>query len=167
MDAVVLITVAVLAAALGIVLGRYVWPAVRASDRDALATAQTDLVRLNQEGIALRSRAEQLDAERKAAADEVRTAGHEVARLTERVAGLTKQTEEQTKQTTTLEVQREAAANEAKAAVAEVARLTEREIALSDKIETLAAQLADQQKQLTVEFENIANRILKTNATEL
>ena len=209
MDVTILITIGVLAAALGIVLGRYVWPALRASDRDALATAQTEVARLNQEGIALRSRADQLDAERKAAADKARTAGEEVARLTERVAGLTKQTEEQTKQTTTLEiqretaaneakaagaevarliervasltkqteeqtnqttaleVQREAAANEAKAAVAEVARLTERETALTDKIETLAAQLADQQKQLTVEFENIANRILKTNATEL
>ena len=209
MGVTVLVTIGVLAAALGIVLGRYVWPTFRASDRDALATAQTEVARLNQESTTLRSRTDQLDAERKAAASEARAAGEEVARLTERVAGLvkqdeeqikqialkesqretlaseakaaeaevarltervaslTKQTEEQTTQTTALEVQREAAANEAKAAVAEVARLTERETALSDKIETLAAQLADQQKQLTVEFENIANRILKTNATEL
>jgi len=167
MDATVLITIGILAAALGIVLGRYVWPGVRASDRDALATAQTELARLNQEGIALRSKADQLDAVRKAAADEVRTAGEEVARLTERVAGLKKQSEEQVKQITLIESQREAAANEAKAAVAEVARLTERETALTDKIETLAAQLTDQQKQLTAEFENIANRILKANATEL
>jgi DNA recombination protein RmuC len=209
MDIMVLITIGALAAALGVALGRYVWPAVRGSDRDALTKAQTEVGRLNQEGIALRSRADQLDAERKAAAGEARTAGEGVARLTERVAGLTKQNEEQTKQitsiesqretsaseaktagaevarliervasltkqteeqtgqTTALEVQRETAANEAKAAVAEVARLTERETALSDKIQALAAQLADQQKQLTVEFENIANRILKTNATEL
>ncbi|MFZ0737956.1 MAG: DNA recombination protein RmuC [Candidatus Acidiferrales bacterium] len=167
MGVTVLITIGVLAAALGIVLGRYVWPALRASDRETLATAQTEVARLNQEGIALRSRTDQLDAEHKAAASEARTAREEVARLTERVAGLTKQTEEQTKQITTLEVQREARASEAKAAVTEVARLTERETALSNKIETLAAQLADQQKQLTVEFENIANRILKTNATEL
>ena len=209
MDVRVLITIGVLSAALGILFGRYVWPALRARERDALTAAQTEAARLNQEGIALRSRADQLDAERKAVAGEARTAGEEVARLTERVAGLTKQTEEQTRQTSTLEiqretavneakaagaevarliervasltkqteeqtnqntaleVQREAAANEAKAAVAEVARLTERETGLSDKIETLAAQLADQQKQLTVEFENIANRILKTNATEL
>ncbi|MGD0469218.1 MAG: DNA recombination protein RmuC [Terriglobales bacterium] len=209
MDVAVLITIGVLAAALGIVLGRYVWPAVRARDRDALTMAQTEVARLNQEGIAVRSRGDQLDAERKAATDEVRTAGEEVARLTERVAGLTKQneeqakqitlieaqretaaseakaaetevarliervasltkqTEEQTNQTTALEVQREEAANEAKTAAAEVARLTERETALTNRIETLAAQLADQQKQLTAEFENIANRILKTNATEL
>jgi DNA recombination protein RmuC len=209
MDVTVLIAIGVLAAALGIVLGRYVWPAVRARDRDALATAQTEVARLNQEAITLRSRADQLDAEHKAASDKARMAGEEVARLAERVASLTKQTEEQTKQTTALEVQREAAANEAKAAgaevarltervasltkqteeqtnqttalevqreaaaneakaaVAEAARLTERETALTDKIETLAAQLADQQKQLTAEFENIANRILKANATEL
>ena len=50
---------------------------------------------------------------------------------------------------------------------AEVARLTERESALTQKIETQAVQLAEQQKQLTAEFENIANRILKANATEL
>ena len=209
MDATVLITIGALAAALGIVLGRYVWPVLRASDRDALATAQAEVARLNQEGIALRSRADQLDAALKAAGGEIRMAGEEVARLTERVAGLTKQneeqakqitlidsqrqtaaseakaagaevarliervasltkqTEEQTNQTTALQVQREAAANEAKAAAAEVARLTERETALTDKIETLVAQLADQQKLLTVEFENIANRILKANATEL
>ena len=98
MDVAILITIGVLAAALGILFGRYVWPALRASDRDALATAQTEVARLNQEGIALRSRADQLDAERKAAAGEARTAGEEVARLTERVAGLTKQTEEQAKQ---------------------------------------------------------------------
>ena len=167
MDAIVLIIIGVLAAALGVVLGRYVWPAIRASDRAALATAQTELARLNQEGIALRSRADQLDAERKAADDEARTAGQEVARLTERVAGFTKQIEELAKQNSELDIQRDGAANEAKVAVAEVARLTERETALADKIETLAAQLADQQKKLTVEFENIANRILKANATEL
>lgn len=75
MDAIVLIAIGVLAAALGIVLGRYVWPAIRASDRDALANAQTEIARLNQEGIALRSRADQLDTERKSAAGELRTAG--------------------------------------------------------------------------------------------
>ena len=167
MDTPVLIAIAVLAAALGVVLGRYVWPAVRAHERDALAAAQTEVGRLNQDGIALRSRADQLDADHKAAADRARMAGEEVARLTERVAGLTKQADDQTNQATTLRSQREAAATEAKAAVAEIARLTEREISLSDKVQTLATQLADQQKQLTAEFENIANRILKANATEL
>ncbi|MGO9589522.1 MAG: DNA recombination protein RmuC [Candidatus Acidiferrales bacterium] len=209
MEITIVIIIGVLATALGIALGRYVWPAGRASDRDALATALAEAARLNQEGIALQSRTDQLDADHKTVSDKARTAGEEVARLTERVAGLTKQADEQTKQTATLEVQRqtsaneakaagaevarlservasltkkveeqtnqttalsvqrEAAAKEAKAAVAEVARLTEREIALTDKVATLAAQLADQQKQLTAEFENIANRILKTNATEL
>jgi DNA recombination protein RmuC len=209
MDAIVLITVGILAAALGVVIGRYVWPSVRPKDRDALAFAQTEVARLSQESIALRGRSDQLDAERKFAVDEVKTAGQEVARLTERVAGLTKQAEEQTKHATllenqrkasadegkasgaeaarlnervaslanqaeeqrsqivALETQRDAAANEAKVAGAEVARLGERETALSHKIEGLTAQLSDQQKQLTVEFENIANRILKSNATEL
>ena len=136
-------------------------------DRDALATAQTEVARLNQEAIALRSTADQLDAERKAAAGEARKAAEDVARLTERAAGLTKQVEEQARQNTAVELQRDAAASEAKAAGAEVARLKERENALTQKIETQTLQLAEQQKQLTAEFENIANRILKANATEL
>ena len=140
MDAIVLIAIGVLAAALGIVLGRYVWPAIRASDRDALANAQTEVARLNQEGIALRSRADQLDAERKSAAGELRTAGEEVARLTERVAGLTKQNEEQAKQITLIESQRETAATEAKAAGAEVARLIERVASLTKQIEEQTSQ---------------------------
>src|SRR5262249_34993214 len=65
------------------------------------------------------------------------------------------------------EVEHKAAAAEAKTAAAEVARLTEREKALSDKIANQASQLADMQGQLTTEFENIANRILKANASEL
>jgi len=167
MDVTVLIVIGALAAALGIVVGRYVWPAVRASDRDALALAQTEVARLNQEAIALRSKADRLDAERKTAAGEARTAAEEVARLTERTAGLAKQVEEQAKQNVTVELQRDAAASEAKSAGAEVARLKERENALTQKIETQTLQLAEQQKQLTAEFENIANRILKANATEL
>lgn len=160
-------SIGVLAAALGIVLGRYVWPAVRAGDRDTLATAQTEVARLNQEGIALRSRAEQLDAERKAAAGEARMAGEEVARLSERVVGLTKRIEEQTRQNSALENQRDGAASDAKVVGAEVARLKERESALTQQIATQKVQLAELQKQLTTEFENIANRILKANATEL
>lgn len=167
MDVAILITIGVLAASLGIVLGRYAWPTVRGSDRDALAKAQTDVTRLDQESIALRARADQLNSERKAADDEARRSGEEVARLTERVAGLTKQIEEEAKQNSALETQRDAAASEAKAAGAEVARLKERENALTQKIETQTLQLAEQQKQLTAEFENIANRILKANATEL
>jgi len=167
MQLAVLIAIGVLAAGLGIALGRYVWPAVRGSDRDATAKAQADVARLGQECSSLRNRADVLEGERKSAADEAKRAGEEVARLTERVASLTKQNDEQAKQTVLLEGQRERAANEAKAAGAEVARLSERETALGEKIDTQAKQLTEQQKQLTAEFENIANRILKTNATEL
>jgi DNA recombination protein RmuC len=163
----VLIIIGVLAAGLGIVLGRYVWPAVRATDREALAKAQAEVARLDQECGALRGRAAQVDAEHKAAADEGRKSGEEVARLTERVAGFTKQIEELTKQSSVLEAQRAGAASEAKTAGAEVARLTERESALTQKIETQATQLTGLQKGLTAEFENIATRILKANAAEL
>jgi DNA recombination protein RmuC len=163
----VLITVGVLAVGLGIVLGRYVWPALRGIDPSFLTKSQTEVARLDQECIALRNRAGQLDAEHKAAVTEGKKAGEEAARLTERVTGLTRQIEEQARQNGTLETQRDSAASEAKAALAEVARLKERQFSLTQKIEELTNQLAEQQKQLTVEFENIANRILKTNSAEL
>jgi DNA recombination protein RmuC len=66
-----------------------------------------------------------------------------------------------------LETARKAASIEAQTAVVEVARLQERENALSDKIAAQTAQRADLHTQLTTEFENIANRILKANASEL
>ena len=91
----------------------------------------------------------------------------EAAQLRERVAGLQGQLDEQTNLARRLEAQRAEAEAEAKAAFADVARLTERETALSRKISEQAAQLADTQNQLTSEFENIANRILKANAFEL
>ncbi len=166
-EVVVLIIIGLLAGALGIVLGRYVWPAVRRSDAEALAKAQAEVGRLGQENVVLQGRAGQLEAEQKALASEAKQAGEEVARLTERVASLTKQNDEQAKQTLSVEAQRDRAASEAKAAESEVVRLQERESALTQKIETQRVQLVDLQKQLTTEFENIANRILKANATEL
>jgi DNA recombination protein RmuC len=162
MEATVLITIGVLAAALGIVLGRYLWPVVRASDREGLATAQTEVARLTQEGIALRSRADQLDAERKAAAGEVRTAGEEAARLTERVAGLAKQNEEQAKQITLIDSQRETAANEAKVAGAEVSRLVERVASLTKQTEAQTKQAG----ALEVQREAAANEA-KTAVAEV
>ena len=198
-----------LAAMLGVALGRYVWPTVPESHRSALASAQVEIIRLDNECSTLRGQLSHVETEYKTTSDKVRTTAEEVARLTERVAGLSKQNQEQTKQTATLEAQREAAAsevkttgaevarliervatltkqteelrkqtivlesqretaaNETKTAGAEVARLTERVAAYSDKIEVQAAQLANQQKQLTAEFENIATRVLKANATEL
>ena len=129
MDIGVLLGVAALLAAAaalaGVALGRHLWPATRRSDAAALMTREIEVARLTEESRALRGRADQLEAEHKAAA------------------------------------------TEAKAAAAEVARLTEREKALSERIAAQAAQLADMQKQLTTEFENIANRILKVNASEL
>src|SRR2546423_9518451 len=59
------------------------------------------------------------------------------------------------------------AAIEAQTAAVEAARLRERERALSETIAAQAVQRADLHTQLTTEFENIANRILKANASEL
>lgn len=132
MDIAVLIAIALLSAALGIALGRFIWPSIRGISPEIFAKSET-----------------------------------EVVRLTERIDGLTKQIEEKTKQVAAFEAQHDAAATEAKTFAAEVARLKEREAALQEKIATQTTQLAELQKQLTTEFENIATRILKSNATEL
>jgi DNA recombination protein RmuC len=84
----------------------------------------------------------------------------EAARLVEECRALRGRVEE-------LETAHQAAALEAKTAAVEVARLKEREGALSEKITAQAAQRSDMQTQITTEFENIANRILKANASEL
>jgi DNA recombination protein RmuC len=84
----------------------------------------------------------------------------EVARLTEECRALRSRGDR-------LDSDHKAAALEAKNAAAEVARLKERENALCEKITAQTAQLADTQKQLTTEFENIAIRILKANASDL
>jgi DNA recombination protein RmuC len=84
----------------------------------------------------------------------------EAARLMEECRALRGRVDE-------LESAHEAALSEAKTAAVEVARLKERESALSEKIAAQAAQRSDMQTQLTAEFENIANRILKANASEL
>lgn len=84
----------------------------------------------------------------------------EAARLGERVAATTRQVEEQAEVVRSLETRRETAAVEA-------AQLKEREAALLQKIAEQAAELAGTQDRFTAEFENIANRILKANASEL
>jgi DNA recombination protein RmuC len=171
MEAAVLVSagilLAVLGSVVGVALGRYVWPAIRNRDAAALVAAQMEAVRLEEESRSLRARAEQLQstlADRVAA---LRQSGEESARLSERADGLTREIEGQKNVARGLEEQRDAAAAEASAAGSEVARLKERERALLEKIAEQAAQLGDQQRQLTGEFENIANRILKANASEL
>jgi DNA anti-recombination protein RmuC len=87
--------------------------------------------------------------------------------LTERVTALTRQIEEQGSLIRTTESQRNETSAELMTATAQVAKLTERENALTEKVTIQTQQLAEMQKQLTTEFENIANRIMKTSATEL
>ena len=77
----------------------------------------------------------------------------EAARLAERAGGLERQLGDQSGKRVVAEA-------DARGALAEVARLTQRET-------DLMAQLAELQNRLTTEFENIANRILKANASEL
>jgi DNA recombination protein RmuC len=158
---------AVLGGLVGVALGRYLWPAIRGSDPAALQSAQMEVVRLGEECRSLRMQAERLEAERAASIEGRRRLGEDAARLSERAESMARQAEEQSTLARALEGQRDAAAAEAKTAAEEVARLKEREKALSEKVAEQAAQLADQQRQLTTEFENIANRVLKMNASEL
>jgi DNA recombination protein RmuC len=84
----------------------------------------------------------------------------EAARLSEECRALRNHVDQ-------LETAHKAASIEAQTAAVEVARLQERENALSDRIAAQTAQRTDLHTQLTSEFENIANRILKANASEL
>ena len=161
------ILLTVLGGLLGVALGRYVWPAIRDSHTAALLAAQMQATKLEEECRSLRKQTEQLEAERGTRIEELRQSGQEAARLSERVESLKSQIEEQAKLVRLLGGQRDEVTADARAASGEVARLTEREKALSEKVAEQAAQLADQQKQLTTEFENIATRVLKANALEL
>jgi DNA recombination protein RmuC len=171
MDALLLAGFSLLAAVLGIgfgiVLGRYVWPASPAADPVELAQTRSELARREQECAALQARATELIAQSAAAADQARNGGEEVARLSERIENATRQIDEQTALLRKIESERNGAAAEVARGREEIAALTEREKALTDKIAAQGKQLSDLQKQLTTEFENIANRILKFNAAEL
>jgi DNA recombination protein RmuC len=158
---------AILGTALGFALGRYVWPAASAVDPVAFAALQADLTKLGYDCASWRSRAEEFEAASKSATEEGRRQGEENARLAERATQLAAQLAEQTEFARETDTKREALALEAKGLAAEVARLTERETALTDKLDAQAAQLAELQKKLTVEFENIANRVLKATSAEL
>jgi DNA recombination protein RmuC len=63
--------------------------------------------------------------------------------------------------------ERDGLVKEVRTAETQVATLLEREASLQRKIDDLTRQIANQNQQLTAEFENIANRILKVNASEL
>lgn len=193
---------ALLGIGLGILLGRYLWPALATDQQTAIVLARTEAERLAAEYKTLEQRAHDLDRDRQTALDQLATANAAIARLTERAAGAAQQLDDQSRilqtmqgerdtavaerarlqerttglarqleeQTALLNAacgERDAAAAEAKDAAAKIAGLQERETALTEKVTSLNAHLADQQKLLTTEFENIANRILKANASEL
>jgi DNA recombination protein RmuC len=98
----------------------------------------------------------------------------ELAKLLARESALTAKTDEQRIQLTTyasrclsLEAQLDAANSEAKGLAIQVAGFKEREAGLVVKVQEQAAKLSDVQKGLITEFENIANRILKTARSDL
>jgi DNA recombination protein RmuC len=106
-------------------------------------------------------------AQRDDATAEAKTATAEVAKLAERVIGLTRQITEQGELLRAAEMQRDQLVAELTSASAQVAALSEREKALIERAAAQAQQLGEMHQQLTVEFENIANRILKARAAEL
>jgi DNA recombination protein RmuC len=171
MDPVLSISLAValllLGLALGILVGRYVWPAVSGIDPTALALAQANAARKEQECSELRSQLLEVKDQSTAASDRATKAAEEAARLNERVAGLTRRIEEQTTAICELEAERDRLAAEGHHASVQIASLTERERALAEKISEQSTQLATLQTRLTTEFENISNRVLKANASEL
>jgi DNA recombination protein RmuC len=158
---------ALLAGSAGFLLGRFVWPWSHSIDPAAFASAQSEAARREQECQTLRARGEELNAQCAAAAEQTKLSGEEVARLSERIAGLTRQIEEQSGLLHKIESERNESAAEATRGREEIAKLSERERTLTDKITTQGQLLTELQKQLTAEFENIANRILKVNAAEL
>jgi DNA recombination protein RmuC len=89
------------------------------------------------------------------------------ARFGERAGMLEAQLRDNAEVLRGIEGRRDLAEREARASAQEVVRLKERERELSERIAEQAALLADLQTRLTGEFENIANRILKANASEL
>lgn len=213
---IVVICFGLVGAALGVVLGRYVWPAAPGADPAALAASLAEAARFSQDGATLRSQVEILQAERRDLAEsgartaednarlkeraerlqallderdgtvrssearhlsnaaEVTRLSAEVARLEEREAALAANIDQQSRQVAdrdgravALEVQRDAAINEAMTLRAEIAGLKEREAALNGKIEEQVERFEEMQRKLPVEFENIANRILRHTSTEL
>lgn len=161
------ILIGLLAAALGLALGRYAWPAIRGADSGLLIRAQTEASRLNQECGVLRDRVIQLEAEHRTASTDARTSAEEAARLNERTAALLKKIDEQARDIGALKGQGTELNAKCGTAESEIARLRERETALTQKIDDQTKQLAEQHQRLTIEFENIANRILKENVNEL
>ena len=121
------ILIALLSAALGVALGRYVWPASLSSDSAAYAVAQAEVARLDAECIALRDRAHEYETDIKTERENTGRASAEIARLNERTENYTKQIDDLAILMQTVENQRHSALNECKFSSSEVAQLRERE----------------------------------------
>jgi DNA recombination protein RmuC len=161
------IVAALAALSIGFALGRYIWSAKPKLDPVELATLQAEAAVLNQERNKLSTDCEKLSAEIRTANTRASDAREENARLAERIAGLSRQVSDQTILVRAVEQQRNNAELHAGELSSDVARLKERESHLTAKVAEQATQLVDVQKRLTAEFENIANRILKSASVEL
>ena len=96
---------ATLGVALGIVLGRYVWPVGQGPDAATFVESQLEIARLTERLLSLTNQTQEevertrsLEAQRAAASDEAKSAVAQVARLTEREVGLNVKIAEQAHQ---------------------------------------------------------------------
>jgi DNA recombination protein RmuC len=86
---------AVLGTLLGVALGRYVWPAIRSSDPEALQSAHIEVARLRERVESLTKEAEEQGRLARTAAAEAKASVAEVARLNEREKALSEKVAEQ------------------------------------------------------------------------
>jgi DNA recombination protein RmuC len=161
------VLIGLLAVALGLAIGRYAWPVVRGVDPTVLAKAQAEAARSDQECCILRNRLNQLEGEHKSTIAEIVSSREEAAKLNGRTEILLQKINEQAHEIGTLRGEKTELTAKCESAQTEIARLSEREAALKHEIADQAKQLDDQNQKLTTEFENIANRILKENASDL
>jgi DNA recombination protein RmuC len=168
METVILtIVIGTIAGALGLALGRYLWPATRSADEIALTTAQAEARHLSDAAAGLKERVGALESDLQQKSDSLQTEEKKSARLDERVGALTRQVDEQAQTIAAATSAQTSAASRAQAAGEQVARLTEREQALTNEVAELHNRDGKLQETLKIEFENIATKVLKANATEL
>jgi DNA recombination protein RmuC len=169
MEATIVFGIAAVTAAFGIglIFGRYVWPNRPGIDPAEFAASQAELAGMKAEREKLCADLEKHSAELKNVTAMGGEAREQNASLAERIAGLTRQLADQTSLAHAVEQQRNNAELHARDLGSDVARLKERESHLIAKAAEQDARLAELQKKLTTEFENIANRILKSTSIEL
>ena len=168
MDMIILtVLLAVVAGALGLLAGRYFWPKPSAADQITLATLQGEAKRFSEDNVNLKVRSENLEADLRNREEKLAAEVTASARLDERVNLLTNDLASVGQRLQDMGIERDNALASMKNADEEVARLNERLEAVSKEAERLREREGKLQETLKTEFENIATKVLKANASEL